>query len=154
MASTWALGWSSTCNEVIYPGELPVGLSTLLSRCPHSLSAAHWRSGVEPPRMCSPFQSHVGPQRRVQRAIKYFSFPGELPWGSPHSSHEAPIHFRPYCTARFRVLSTCTCWAQGCCCKRWRVRPSWRAGDAQHAVMLLPDPCHAVRGRLSSPTSK
>ncbi len=32
--------------------------------------------------------------------------------------------------------------------------PSWRAVHAQHAVILLPDPRHAVRGRLSSPTSK
>jgi hypothetical protein len=62
-------------NEVIYPGELPVGLSALLSRGPRSLSAAHWWPGVEPPRTCSPFQSHVGPQRRVQRAMKYFSVP-------------------------------------------------------------------------------
>jgi hypothetical protein len=54
MASTWALGWDSTCDEVVYPGELPVGLSTLLSRGPRSLSAAHWRPGVEPPRTCSP----------------------------------------------------------------------------------------------------
>ncbi len=54
MASTWVLGWGSMCNEVIYPDELPVGLSTLLSRGPRSLSDAHWRPGVEPPRTCTP----------------------------------------------------------------------------------------------------
>ncbi len=82
--------------------------------------------------------------------------PGEPSWGSARSSREAPIHFQPYYTGRFRVLSTCKCWAEGCCCKRWRVRPSWYAGNAQHAVMLLPDPRHVVRGCLSfsSPTSK
>jgi hypothetical protein len=31
-----------------------VGFSTLLSHGPRSLSAAHWRPGVEPPRTCSP----------------------------------------------------------------------------------------------------
>ncbi len=48
-----ALGWGSTCDEVVYPSELPMGLSTLLSRGPHSLSAAHWQPSVEPPRTCS-----------------------------------------------------------------------------------------------------
>jgi hypothetical protein len=33
----------SRCDEVVYSGELPVGLSTLLSHGPHSLSAAHWQ---------------------------------------------------------------------------------------------------------------
>jgi hypothetical protein len=31
---------AATCNEDIYPGELPMGLSTLLSRGPRSLSVA------------------------------------------------------------------------------------------------------------------
>ena len=43
-----------------------MGLSTLLSRGPRSLSAAHRPPGVEPPRTCHLSQSHVGPQRRVQ----------------------------------------------------------------------------------------
>jgi hypothetical protein len=56
------------CNEVIYPGELPMGLSTLLSRGPRSLLAAHWRPGVEPPRMyspSSPTQAYCTAQFRV-----------------------------------------------------------------------------------------
>jgi hypothetical protein len=34
------------------------------------------------------------------------------------------------------------------------LRPSWRSGDAQHTVMLLPDSRHEIRGLLSSPTSR
>jgi hypothetical protein len=63
MASTWVLGVGSTCNEVIYPGELPVGLSTLLSYGPRSLSAAHWWPGVEPPRRCSPSSPTQAPSK-------------------------------------------------------------------------------------------
>ncbi len=46
---------AATCNGDIYPSELPMGLSMFLSRGPHSLLAAHWQPGVEPPRMCSSF---------------------------------------------------------------------------------------------------
>ncbi len=42
------------CGEVVYPGELPVGLSMLLLCGPRLLSAAHWRPSVESPCMCSP----------------------------------------------------------------------------------------------------
>jgi hypothetical protein len=71
------------CDEVIGPSEQPVGLSTLLSRGPHSLSAAHRQPGVEPPSTCPP---------------------GEPLWGSARSSHKASIHFRPYFMARFRAF--------------------------------------------------
>jgi hypothetical protein len=40
MVSTWVPVEVATCNEVVCPGELPVGLSVLLSRGPRSLLAA------------------------------------------------------------------------------------------------------------------
>jgi hypothetical protein len=70
----------ATRDEVIYPGELPVGLSTLLSYGPHSLSATHCWPGVEPPYVL-PFQSHAGPQQKVHRAVKEICHPGQPPWG-------------------------------------------------------------------------
>ncbi len=33
-------------------------------------------------------------------------------------------------TARFCVLSTCTCWIQGCCWRQWRGRPFWWASQS------------------------
>jgi hypothetical protein len=63
----------ATCNEDIYPGELPMGLSTLLLHGPRSLSAAHCQPGVEPTRMCSSSSptwahSNMTDQRAVKRA--------------------------------------------------------------------------------------
>jgi hypothetical protein len=43
MASTWVTVEVATCDEVVYPGELPVGLSTLLIHGRHSLWAWHWQ---------------------------------------------------------------------------------------------------------------
>ncbi len=54
----------ATCNEVVCPGELPVGLSTLLSRGPSSLSADHCWPSVEPPRMCSSSSPSWAPSKR------------------------------------------------------------------------------------------
>jgi hypothetical protein len=58
-----------TSNEVICPGELPVGLSTLLLRRPCSLSAAHWGPGVKHP-CTSPLPLPRGPPPKVQRAVR------------------------------------------------------------------------------------
>jgi hypothetical protein len=67
---------AATCNEDIYPGELPMGLSTLLLRGPHSLSAAHCRPGVEPPHKCSPSSTTWAPSNMTdQRAIKRAAIP-------------------------------------------------------------------------------
>jgi hypothetical protein len=62
---------AATCNEDIYPGELPMGISTLLSRGPRSLSAAHCRPSVEPPRTCSSSSTTWAPSNRTnQHAVK------------------------------------------------------------------------------------
>ncbi len=41
-----------------------------------------------------PFPSHVGLQLKVQQAVKEINHPGEPLWGSAHSIHVTPIHFR------------------------------------------------------------
>jgi hypothetical protein len=75
-----------------------MGLSTLLSRGPRSLSAAH----------CGPVLSlHVraplpvprGPPATGPACSQESYHPGEPLWGSAHSSHEAPIPFRPHFAA-------------------------------------------------------
>jgi hypothetical protein len=55
-------------NEDIYPGELPMGLSTLLSRGPRSLSASHCRPGCL--RVRAPLPVPRGPQQHDQHAVK------------------------------------------------------------------------------------
>jgi hypothetical protein len=155
MASTWAHGWSSTCHEVIYLGELPVGLSTLLSRGLRSPSAAHRPPGVEPPRTCHLSQSHVGPQRRVQRAssevvlLSRWTAVGLSTlqsWG-PHSL-SAVLYGPVSSSLHVHVLGP------GLLLLKLKGSSFLACRKAQHAVMLLPDPRHAARGRLSSPTSR
>jgi hypothetical protein len=64
------------CNEDIYPGELPIGLSTLLSRGPRPLSAAYCWPGVEPPRTCSLSSPAWAPSNMTdQRAVKRAAIP-------------------------------------------------------------------------------
>ncbi len=77
-----------------------------------------------PPTKCSQCTVHDHHLRTVCICL-----PSEPPWGSAHSNCEAPIHFRLQFTAWFRVLSTCTCRAQGCCFSRWRGRPFWWASQ-------------------------
>jgi hypothetical protein len=71
----------------------------------------------------------MGPQLKVQHVGKEICHPDELLWGSARSSCVAPIHFQLATMARFRVLSTCTCRAQGCCCRRRRCLPFWWASQ-------------------------
>jgi hypothetical protein len=84
-----------TCNEVIYPGELPMGLSTHPSHGPRSLSSTHCQPGVEPPCMCSSSSPTWAPSKGPV-CNKENCHPGELLWGSVCSSCEAPIHFQPF----------------------------------------------------------
>jgi hypothetical protein len=53
-----------------------------------------------------------------------------------------PIHFRAQITARFRVISMCTCRPQGCCYREWGGGLSGELVIAQ----LLPDPRHEPCG--------
>jgi hypothetical protein len=67
---------AATGNEDIYPSELPMGLSTLLSRSPRSHLAAHCRPGVEPPRTCSHSSPTWAPSNMTdQRAVKRAAMP-------------------------------------------------------------------------------
>jgi hypothetical protein len=102
MASTLVPDEVAACDEVVYLGELPVGLSTLLSHGPRSLSAAHWLPGVEPLFMCT-LPVLRGSPAKGPVCSEVSCHPGEPPWGSASSSREAPIHFQPHFTARFRA---------------------------------------------------
>jgi hypothetical protein len=88
-------------NEDIYPGKLPVGLSTHLSRGPRSLSAAHCRPSVEPPRTCSSSKPR-GPPATGPLSVQSRELPSR--WtavGQARPRREAHIHFRPHFAARF-----------------------------------------------------
>jgi hypothetical protein len=50
-----------------------------------------------------PFQSHGGPQQKVQWAVKENYHPGESPWGSACPSGEATINFSSTTYGRFQV---------------------------------------------------
>jgi hypothetical protein len=106
----------ATCDEVVCPGELPMGLSLLLLCGPihfwlpigDPVSSLHigaplpgptWPPAVGP--VCSELSCH----------------PSEPPRGSARSSRGAPIHFRPQLMAWFRA-SPRTCAGPKCCCFR------------------------------------
>ncbi len=140
------MGRSRGCtrNEVVYPGELPVGLYTLLSRGPRSLLVAHRRPGVESPRTCPPHWPTQAPSRgsSVQRGRG--CPPGGTPWGSHATVAWAPIHFRPLFAARFRASPRARAGPNTAAVKDEGVGLSGKLSRAQHAVILLPDPRHAA----------
>jgi hypothetical protein len=142
-----------TCNEVDYPGELPVGLSTLLSRGPHSLSATHWRPGVESPCTCSPHCPTRTPSRRPSVQCGKSCHLGGPLWGSHAPVVEAPIHFQPPFPARFRASPRARAGPNAANVRDEEVGLPDKLGRAQHAVILLPGPRHAARGSLSSPST-
>jgi hypothetical protein len=141
------------CNEVIYPSELPVGLSTLLSRGPHSRSATHQRPGVESPCTCSPHSPTWAPSLRssVQRGKS--CHPSGLPWGSHAPVVEAAIHFRPPFAAWFRASPRACAGPNAAAVRDEGVGLPGKLGRAQHAVILLPSPRHAAHGSLFSPST-
>ncbi len=140
-----------TGNEVVYPSELPVGLSTLLSHGPHSLSATHWRPSVNSPCTCSPHGPTWAPSRRssVQRGKSWY--PSGSPWGSHAPVVEAPIHFWPPFAARFRASPWACAGPNAAVVGDEGVGLPGKLGRAQHAVILLLGPRQAARGSLSSP---
>jgi hypothetical protein len=97
------VGRSRGCmrNEVVYPGELPVGLNKLLSCGPRSLLVAHRRPGVESPHTCPPHRPTQAPSRGSSMQRGRGCPPDGPPWGSHAPVAWAPIHFRPLFAARF-----------------------------------------------------
>jgi hypothetical protein len=136
-----------TCDEGFYPGELPVGLSTLLSYGPPFrppigglVLSLHLHAPPPVPRW---------PPAEGPACSKSNFHPGEPPWGSARCSRGALIHFWLY-TTYSPVLSFSP---------RAHARPKAAAvgyGEvglpgalvgAENAVILLPDPCHPAHGR-------
>ncbi len=114
MASTWVTVEVALGNEVVCPGELPVGLSTLLSVVP-----VHFRLPIGG--LVSSLHVHAplpGPTRppAVGPVCSELSFhPSEPLCGSACSCHEAPIHFRQQPTARFRASPCARAGPKSCC---------------------------------------
>ncbi len=83
---------AAMCNKDIYPGELPMGLSLLLSRGPRSLSAAHCRPGVEPPCTCSSSSPTWAPSNWTnQHAVKRAAIPVNR-----HGAQHIPVVRPPF----------------------------------------------------------
>ncbi len=91
---------AATCNEDIYPGELPMGISTLLSRGPCSLSAAHCRPGVEPVRSVATYLSW--------RSGYHSELYSELQ--SENRMHYILIYMSFYTIKTSTILLQYTCW--------------------------------------------
>jgi hypothetical protein len=142
----------ATCDEVIYPGELPVGLSTLL-HSPHSLLASHWRPGVGPPCTCSPSSPTWAPSKRSSVQWKRTAILVNWPWVSARSSREAPIHFWPQFMARFRVFPHALAGPRAAAVEDEGVGLPGELVSIQDADVLLPDPRRTARGAISPPTS-
>jgi hypothetical protein len=142
-----------TRNEVVYPGELPKGLNTLLSRGARSLLVVHRRPGVESPRTYPPHRPTRAPSQgsSVQRGRG--CPPGGPPWGSHAPVAWAPIHFRPLFAARFRASPRARAGPNTAAVKDEGVGLSAKQSRAQHAVVLLPDPRHAALAASSSMSS-
>jgi hypothetical protein len=123
MASTCVPVEVAMCNKVVCPGELPVGLSTLLLHGPCSLSVAHWRPHVRPLCTCSPSSPTRAPSQR-----------SSMQWGR---------------VAILR-LPMCMCLAQGCCCKRWRGWSSRLVKQSSARCHPPPRSYHAACENLSA----
>ncbi len=68
--------------------------------------------------------------------------------GLARSSREAPIHLRPQLTAQFRASPHARAGPKAVAVDDEGVGLPGELVRAQHAVVLLPDPCHAARGKL------
>jgi hypothetical protein len=140
----------STRSEVVYPCELPVGLNTLLSRGPRSLSVAHRRPGVESPRTCPPYRPSRAPSRRSSMQCGRGCHLGEPPWGSHAPVAWAPIHFRLLFVARFQASPRARAGPNTAAVKDEGVGLSGKLSTTQHAVILLPGPRHTAVAASSS----
>jgi hypothetical protein len=140
---------AATCNEDIYPGELPWG-----SACTCRVAPVHFRlpiaGPVLSPHVHAPLPSHVGPQQQDQSACSQEScHPGGPLWGQHVPGVRPPSTFG-------RILRP-----------GYKFSPRARAGPeaavvddegagllancaGRHAVILLPDHRHAARGHYVS----
>jgi hypothetical protein len=141
----------ATCDEIIPPGELPMGLSTLLSRVPRYLSATHWWPSDERSHR-SPLPVPHGPQQKVQCAVKENCQPCELPWGSA-CCREAPIHFRLQFMAQFQVSPCARAGPRAAAVEGEGVGLSGVLVSDHQYDILLPDPRHAARSAICPPMS-
>ncbi len=153
MASTWSTVEVATCDELIYPGELPVGLSKLLSRGPPFTFSRPLAARCRASTYVPPFQVPRGPPAMSPVCSVMSCHPGEPPWGQ-HAQSWGP-HSRSAATySPVSSFPTCKCWAQSCCCRWRRGRPSRWA--SQSSACCRPPPRsspHSLWKAHSPPTS-
>ncbi len=90
MASMWALSWASNVRwsrlsrwTACKAQHAPVAWPPFTFGCPLAARCWAWMYML-------PFQSHVGTQWRVQRAMKKICYPGEPSWGQ-HAAVVRPL---------------------------------------------------------------
>jgi hypothetical protein len=71
------------------------------------------------------------------------------PRGASTLSREVHIHVRPQLTARFRASTHACAGPKAAAVDDEGVRLPGELVRAQHAVVLLPDPCHTACGKLT-----
>jgi hypothetical protein len=131
----------STCDEVIYSGQLPMGLARSCR-----VATAHFRPPcVEPPRMCSPSSPTQAHQQKVQCAVKEIWHPGEPPWGSARSSLRPPFTFGRNLRPSFEFSPCALAGPRAAAVENEGVGLSGVLVSAQDAV-VLPDPHHMACG--------
>ncbi len=123
-------GSARSCRVAPIHFQPPIGgpVSSLQVRAP--LPGPMWPPAADP--VCSELSCH----------------PSEPPWGSAHSSCEAPIHFRPQLTARFRASPRAHTGPKCCCFRSWRGRPSRWA--SQSSARCRPPPRSSPRSPWQS----
>ncbi len=80
--------------------------------------------------ICAPLLGPTQPPAVGPVCSELSCHPSEPPWGSAHSSCEAPIHFRLQLTGRFRASPRACTGPKSCCFRSWRGRPSRRASQS------------------------
>ncbi len=135
------------CDEVIYPGELPVGFSTLQSRGPCSLSTAHWRPSVEPPRTCSPSSPMQAPNKRSSVQWMRFAFLVNCLGAQRSPVVRPPFTFGCNVRAGFEFSQHAQARPSAAALGDEGFALSGELGSAWRTVVFLPDPSHVARGR-------
>jgi hypothetical protein len=100
--------------------------------------------------MCSPSSPTRAPSRRSSGQWDRAAIL-ENRHGAQHAPvRRPPIHFRPLFTAQFRASPCARAGPNATAVKDEGVSFPGELDRAQHAVVLLPDPRHAARGKLLS----
>ncbi len=99
----------------------------------------------------APLPVPCGPPAEVQRTVKEICHPGKPLWGSACSNCEASIRCQTQFTAWFWVSPCAHAGPKADAVDNEKSSLSGELVRVQHALILLPDPCHlALGGHLSA----